>query len=310
MKGKDSSIQEVFLPEIKSKGISLFLKREDLLHPIISGNKYRKLFYNIQVAKKSGAKQLVTFGGAYSNHILATAGAGKEFGFRTIGVIRGEELGVDLEKTLNENATLKQARDFGMEFVFISRSEYKLKNTQEFLSQLQDKFKDCYILPEGGTNDLAIKGCEEIVSEATANFDVICTAVGTGGTISGIINASKSSQRILGFPALKGSFLKAEIENNVSKTNWNLESNYHFGGYAKINEELITFMNDFYKETNILLDPIYTGKMVYGVLDLIRKDAFESGTKILLIHTGGLQGIRGMNVLLEKKGLPILANIE
>tara|TARA_B100000809_G_scaffold3856_1_gene4119 strand:+ start:16912 stop:17853 length:942 start_codon:yes stop_codon:yes gene_type:complete len=307
MKSLESNIQQVFLPQIAEKDVELFIKREDLLHPVISGNKYRKLFYNIQFAKEKGDTQLLTFGGAYSNHILATAGAGFEFGFKTIGIIRGDELGEDLEKTLTSNPTLKAASDFGMEFIFVSRSDYKLKETPSFLEDLQKRFPKSYILPEGGTNDLAIKGCEAILDETTAIYDVICVAVGTGGTISGIINAAKPNQTVLGFPALKGDFLKGEIEKNgVNTSNWKLISNYHFGGYAKINEELITFSNNFHNTTNVLLDPVYTAKMCYGIVDMIKNNTFKKGIKILMIHTGGLQGIKGMNTVLSKKGLPTL----
>jgi 1-aminocyclopropane-1-carboxylate deaminase len=302
-----SNIEQLFLPELADKKIGLYVKREDLIHPIISGNKYRKLFYNIQEAKQKGYKRLLTFGGAYSNHILATAAAGAEFGFKTIGVVRGEELGIDLQKTLTTNLTLKAAHELGMEFYFISRSDFRLKNTVDFLTKIQEKFTHSYILPEGGTNDLAIKGCEEILGEETEKFNIICSAVGTGGTISGIINASLSSQQILGFPALKGDFLKVEIENNkVNKSNWKLITDYHFGGYAKIDKELITFINNFYKITNVLLDPVYTGKMFFGIINMIQKDKFKKGTNILMIHTGGLQGIKGMNIILAKKGLPLL----
>ena len=168
-----SKIDQLFLPELADKKIGLYVKREDLIHPIISGNKYRKLFYNIQEAKQKGYKQLLTFGGAYSNHILVTAGAGSEFGFKTVGVIRGEELGVDLEKTLATNPTLKAAHALGMEFHFISRTDYKLKNTVDFLAKIAEKHKESYILPEGGTNDLAIKGCEAILGVETEGFDFI-----------------------------------------------------------------------------------------------------------------------------------------
>jgi 1-aminocyclopropane-1-carboxylate deaminase len=162
-------------------------------------------------------------------------------------------------------------------------------------------------LPEGGTNDLAVKGCEFIIEENENDYDCICVAVGTGGTISGIINSSKENQRVLGFPALKGDFLQEEInKNKINKSNWELIPAYHFGGYAKINSELVTFINEFKEKTNIPLDPVYTGKMVFGILDLIQKDFFPENSKILMIHTGGLQGVSGMNVLLKKKGLPLL----
>lgn len=307
MKPIQSKIEQIYLPELLSKGVSLFVKREDLIHPVISGNKYRKLFYNIEKAKKDGFTQLITFGGAYSNHILATAGVGAEFGFKTIGVIRGDELGIDLDKTLSTNETLNSAQKLGMDFHFISRSDYKLKSTEEFLKNIQNTYPNSYILPEGGTNELAIKGCEEILGDDTQDFDVVCTAVGTGGTISGIINSSLDTQQVLGFPALKGDFITKDISSNkVNKSNWSIISDYHFGGYAKINEELITFSNTFYQSTNVLLDPVYTAKMFYGVLDMVKKNKFSKGTKILLVHTGGLQGINGMNKVLTKKGLPNL----
>ncbi len=303
----NSKVVPVILPEITKKNITVSIKREDLLHPIISGNKFRKLAFNIKEAKRQNKKCLITFGGAYSNHILATAGAGKEFGFQTIGIIRGEELGDDLEKTLSQNSTLRTAREFGMEFKFISRGNYKLKSTDSFLTKLKREYPNAYIVPEGGTNELAVKGCEYILNEEDYKYDFICVAVGTGGTISGIINTSKVNQQVFGFPALKGDFLKEEIKkNNVNKDNWLLHTDYHFGGYAKINEELITFINQFKEMTEIPLDPIYTGKMAYGVVDLIKKNFFPENSKILLIHTGGLQGIEGMNTILKKKGKTLL----
>nr|WP_217902822.1 pyridoxal-phosphate dependent enzyme [Flavobacterium sp. J49] len=283
--------------EIKNSDITLYLKREDLLHPYLSGNKYRKLKYNLVQAKAQNKTTLLTFGGAFSNHILAVAASGKEMGFQTIGVIRGEEL----RDIIAENPTLQKAQDFGMVFEFVSRAAYRDKNRADFNKMLEDKYGDFYLLPEGGTNDLAIKGCEEILTQADESFDYICCAVGTGGTISGIINCSKSSQQVLGFPALKGDFLKEDICKFVQNPNWELVTDYHFGGYAKVTPELVCFINDFYQKHQISLDPIYTGKMVYGIFDLIEKGWFSKGAKILLIHTGGLQGIAGMNMLLKQK---------
>jgi 1-aminocyclopropane-1-carboxylate deaminase len=290
----ESTNQEI---RLENHDITLFIKREDLLHPYISGNKFRKLKYNIIQAKKEGKTKLVTFGGAYSNHIVATAAAGAAYDFQTVGVIRGEEL---CEKIL-ENPSLRQAQDFGMEFVFVSREVYRAKTENSFLNVLNDMFGDFYLLPEGGTNDLAVKGCEEILTESDVDFDFICSAVGTGGTLSGLINCSKSGQQVLGFPALKGDFLREDICSFVSKTNWDLQTEYHFGGYGKVTEELVTFINDFYQRYGVPLDPIYTGKMVYGVMDLIEKGRFPSQSKILMIHTGGLQGIAGMNQKLRQK---------
>lgn len=292
------------IPIIFPNDISLTIKREDLIHPFISGNKFRKLKYNLLQAKAEKKDTFLTFGGAFSNHIAAAAFAGKEYGFKTIGVIRGDELFDKIE----ENPTLKFAQENGMQFEFVSREDYRLKSDPAFIQKLKDKFGDFYLVPEGGTNELAVKGCEEILTEEDAVFNYVCCAVGTGGTISGLINNSLPNQKILGFPALKGDFLTDEIRIFAKKDNWNLISDYHFGGYGKINVELIEFINAFLEETKVPLDPIYTGKMVFGVIDLINKNYFPAHSKILLIHTGGLQGIEGMNIKLKQKKLPILNN--
>lgn len=282
--------------------IDLYLKREDKIHPIVSGNKYRKLKYNIAFAQSKGYTTLLTFGGAFSNHIAATAEAGKICGIRTIGVIRGEEL----QAKIKENETLNYAQSCGMHFKFISRTSYREKSTPHFLSALKEEFGSFYTIPEGGTNQYAIKGCEEILTKEDGDFDYICCSVGTGGTLSGLINCSKPSQQVFGFSALKGEFLQEDISKFVTKNNWTLNTDYHFGGYAKVNEDLIRFINKFKKEQAIQLDPVYTGKMVYGIYDLIKQGFFKKESKILAIHTGGIQGIKGMNRLLIKKQLPII----
>ncbi|WP_299549408.1 pyridoxal-phosphate dependent enzyme [Seonamhaeicola sp.] len=297
---ENSINEQVILSE--NPGVELYVKREDKIHPFVSGNKYRKLKYNLLEARSLGHDTLLTFGGAYSNHIAAVAYAGKLFNFKTIGVIRGDEL----KGKVDDNETLRFARSNGMQFEFVSRAIYRTKADAGFLTGLNEFFGNFYLVPEGGTNDLAVKGCEEILTETDAGFDYICSAVGTGGTISGLINCSKPGQQVLGFPALKGDFLKEDISKFVSKTNWDLITDYHFGGYAKINEALITFINKFKTEHNIPLDPVYTGKMMFGIFDLIEKGFFKKGTKILAIHTGGLQGIEGMNAVLKKKHLPII----
>lgn len=283
--------------------IELYIKREDLLHPLISGNKFRKLKYNLEEAKKLQSELLITFGGAYSNHILATAAAGKEYGFSTLGIIRGEELFDKIEA----NPTLKLAQDFGMQFQFVSRALFSTKEEGSFIEELKEKHVNAYIIPEGGTNSLAIKGCEEIINKEDAEFDFICCSVGTGGTISGIVNASfEMNQKIIGFSALKGGFLSDVICKFVTKSNWAINDEYHFGGYGKVTDELVSFLNAFYDETKIPLDPIYTGKMVYGVLDLVKNGFFKPNSKILLIHTGGLQGIKGVNNIRSKKNKEIV----
>ncbi len=296
-----SSIQHIKFPN--KLNVEFYIKREDEIHPFISGNKYRKLKYNILEAEKLKATTLLTFGGAFSNHISAVAFVGKEFGFKTIGVIRGEEL---FDK-INDNPTLKFAKECGMSFKFVTRIDYREKTTEAFLKDLKNQFGDFYLIPEGGTNALAIKGCEEILTEDDKNdFDYICCAGGTGGTIAGLINSSKLNQKILGFPALKGDFLQDDIRKFATQNNWELITDYHFGGYAKINTDLISFINEFKLDYDIPLDPIYTGKMMYGISDLIKKGYFKKDTKILAIHTGGLQGIEGMNTRLKKKNLPLI----
>ena len=282
---------------INHPNITLFIKREDLLHPEMSGNKIRKLKYNLIQAKKENKNTLLTFGGAFSNHILAVAAAGKERGFKTIGIIRGEEL----REKIEQNQTLQKVQKFGMFLEFVTRQEYRVKNNPEFIMELEKKFGDFYLIPEGGTNELAVKGCEEILTPEDEKFDFICCAVGTGGTISGIVNCSKDGQQVLGFPALKGDFLREDIRSFVSRANWELITAYHFGGYGKVTEELIQFINEFYQIYKIPLDPVYTGKMMFGVMDLIKKNHFPKNSKVLIIHTGGLQGISGMNNLLKQK---------
>jgi 1-aminocyclopropane-1-carboxylate deaminase len=296
--------QKIALPVLNECKVELYIKREDQIHKEISGNKFRKLKYNVIEAKNQGKTTLLTFGGAYSNHILAVAAAGHLNNLQTIGIIRGDELAQNLPKVLAENSTLSKAHELGMKFDFISRSNYRMKDSTAFLTQLSNKYDTPYIIPEGGTNQLAIKGCEEILTNEDEKFDYICVPVGTGGTISGIINSVRKGQKVLGFPALKGDFLKDDIQKMVvSSTSWELISKYHFGGYGKYKPELIHFINEFKKNTEILLDPIYTGKMMYGIIDLIRTKVIDEGSKILAIHTGGIQGIEGFNRKLEKKQL-------
>ncbi len=294
--------QQVHLSILKEREIELYVKREDTIHPFVSGNKFRKLKYNIEAAKKHKKETLLTFGGAFSNHIAATAAAGKIAGFKTIGIIRGDELGKDVAKTLLQNETLRNAYESGMQFKFITREAYRSKTSEEFINQLKKEFGDFYLVPEGGTNVIAVKGCEEILTKDDEKFDYICCAVGTGGTISGIINTAKKHQQVIGFPALKGDFLINEIIPFLTrKTRWSLQTNYNFGGYGKYTPQLIRFINEFKEQTNIQLDPIYTGKMMFGILDMVRKNEFSNHSKVLVIHTGGLQGIAGVNQKLKNK---------
>ncbi|CAN5167637.1 pyridoxal-phosphate dependent enzyme [soil metagenome] len=302
MPGSPVQLIHTFSPS----NISLYIKREDLLHSFISGNKFRKLKYNLHEAGNRGHHTLLTFGGAFSNHIAAVAAAGKLQGFHTLGVIRGKELEEVFYNGSLNNPTLDYASGQGMKFKFISREAYRLKNTEQFREDLKREFGSFYMLPEGGTNALAIKGCEEILTGEDEQFDIICCAVGTGGTITGLINSAFSTQTVLGFPALKGDFLTKEISNFSSRRNWRLINDYHFGGYGKVSRELIDFINDFYEKYHIPLDPVYTGKMFFGIFDLIERSAFPQNSRILAIHTGGLQGVEGMNLKLAAKNLPLI----
>lgn len=304
---KDSKVTKVLYSEIVDSCVDLYLKREDFLHPFISGNKYRKLTYNLEKAKELGNNTLLTFGGAYSNHIAAVAYAGNSFGFKTIGIIRGDELAKKIMNNEPLNPTLKFATEHGMELNFVSREAYKNKDSQDFITHCQESFGNFYLIPEGGSNELAVKGCEEILNENDQMYDYICVSVGTGGTISGIINASKKHQHVIGFAAVNAPNIIEEIKRFTKKSaNWQLYFEDHFGGYGKVNEDLINFINRFKEETDIQLDTIYTGKMMFRIIDLIKKNHFPKNTKILAIHTGGLQGIAGMNELLKKKKMTLI----
>lgn len=286
----------------KFNGVDLFIKREDLIHPIISGNKFRKLKYNLLEAQKSETPKIMTFGGAYSNHISATAEACYLLGIPSIGIIRGDELCHNLERTLSTNPTLKLAHQRGMELHFVSRTDFRQKENIPFVKSLLQNEPTVFIIPEGGTNALAIKGCKEILQNKD-DFDFVCSSVGTGGTIAGIIEATKTHQQCIGFSALKGDFLVEDVSKWTHKSNWTLQMDYHFGGYAKVNSKLVEFINQFQKKYKIPLDPIYTGKLLYGIFDMIEAGCFRKNTRILAIHTGGLQGIEGMNQVLKQKGL-------
>ncbi|MGX9608644.1 1-aminocyclopropane-1-carboxylate deaminase/D-cysteine desulfhydrase [Acinetobacter sp. T63] len=281
----DSIAQQVPDQHIEYRHQRISIKRLDLIHPQISGNKFFKLKYNLLAARQQGFEKVLTFGGAYSNHIAATAFAAHQFGFQSLGMIRGEELA---QRPLNP--TLATAQQFGMQLEFISRNAYRQKDQPDFLQHLQQQYPDFYLIPEGGTNALAVQGCREILTAEDAQFDLICCAVGTGGTFAGLIEASQQHQQLLGFSALKGDFLTQEVAQLTTKRNWRILDNYCCGGYAKTTPELIQFIQTFEQRYNIPLEQVYTGKMLRGIFDLIDQDKIGPDQKILLIHTGGLQG--------------------
>jgi len=299
LENPNTPLTEIIDSRLLESKIKLFIKREDLIDPDISGNKWFKLKYNLLEAKKLGYKKILTFGGAYSNHIFSTAAAGKRFGFETIGVIRGEE-------HLPLNPTLSFAKACGMKFYYLNRSSYRNKYDEKILKSLKTEYGEFYFVPEGGSNSLAVKGCSEIIPRIKNNFDFICTACGTGGTLAGLALGLNSKSKAIGFSVLKGAdflnnnvrrFLSTFDKNNLS--NWQINLNYHFGGYAKLTDELAEFCYEFTDKHNIEIEPIYTGKMLFGIFDLIKKKYFPEGSAIIALHSGGLQGLKG----LEQKGI-------
>lgn len=272
---------------LNAKNIQIDLLRLDLLHPEISGNKWFKLKYNLHEAYKQNAISLLSFGGAYSNHLHALAYAGFITGFKTIGIIRGEEV---------MNATLQDCISWGMQLHFISRETYREKSDIQFLQEIQSQFPNTFIIPEGGNNEAGLLGCNEILQGIDlSNYQFIAASVGTATTVCGLINTSMESNSILGFLALKnGLYLEDEIKLRTIKTNWRLVNDYHFGGFGKMNAALITFMEEFKSKHHIELDRVYTAKMMFGIFDMIQRDEFPEKTKLLVIHSGGLQGNRSI----------------
>ena len=297
-------IPEISIPIIEiplEKNIRLFLKREDLIHPHISGNKYWKLFYNINsyLEPKPENPFIITFGGAFSNHIAATAALGKKFQLKVLGIIRGEEL----QNKFQENPTLKLAHENGMEFRFVTREAYRNK---ESLTQISQKeFPEALIIPEGGTNDRAVEGIQYMLNSETKSFDYLCTAVGTGGTVAGISKFAEENQQVLGFKVVDDDSLYNRVVELSKRNNCKLIE-AHDGGYGKISDENIRFINVFKEKYGIQLDPIYTGKMMKKIFELIDDNYFPDGSKILAFHTGGLQGIFGANERLKKQNRPLI----
>ena len=272
---------------MRDAGLRLLIKREDLNHVTVSGNKWWKLKYNLQEAIQGKYDTVLTFGGAYSNHIYATAAAAHISNIKSIGIVRGE-----LREPLN--ATLKFAKEHGMQIHYVSRSAYREKEVPTFLHELRKKFGNFFMIPEGGTNALALQGCKEFGSLIDSiPADYICMPIGTGGTMAGILKAITGRKSVLGFSVLKGG---AALEHTVrqlagnTEVDWKVITEYSFGGYGKRNNRVTSFIESFRDQTNIPLDFVYTGKMMSGIFDLIRKGFFAPGKTILAIHTGGLQG--------------------
>ncbi len=294
-----SPLHEVQDVALEGFGVRILMKRDDLIHPIISGNKWRKLRYNLSEAVMQDHHTVLTFGGAFSNHIAATAHACHSAGLDSIGIIRGDELKDD-----ELNVTLQQAKQSGMELHFVSREEYRRKSEPDFLEEMKAQHGRFYTIPEGGANGLGVKGSAEILTEVDETYDIVCCAAGTGTTLAGLLLSLPANKRLLGFSALKGGdFLQDDVtrlveEARLRKVNplasLELIHDYHFGGYARMSPDLLKFIKGFQVRTGIPLDPVYNGKMMFGIYDLVRKGRFSVGSTILAIHTGGLQGWLGM----------------
>ncbi|GEN77282.1 1-aminocyclopropane-1-carboxylate deaminase [Chryseobacterium hagamense] len=277
------------------------MKREDLVHPQISGNKYWKLFFNVNnyLEQKPGKPYIITFGGAFSNHIAAVAAVGYLTGIPTLGIIRGEEL----KDKWRDNPTLLFARRNGMNLKFVTREEYRHK--EKLTGFLQNEFPDALIVPEGGTNEEAVAGVKMMLNDETKDFDYLCTAVGTGGTIAGISKYCEDHQKVIGFKAVNDDSLEKKIRELTPGNNFSLMDS-SFGGYGKIKDENIRFINGFKEKYNIPLEPVYTGKMMQKVFELMEKGFFPDHSRVLCFHTGGLQGIEGANLLLEKQNRTLI----
>lgn len=298
------ALQALRAPLLTRKNVQLWVQREDLVHPLISGNKWYKLKYNILQAKEEGVDTLLSFGGAYSNHLHALAYAGKVNNLKTVGVVRGE-----LTDPLNP--TLQDAVDWGMELMPVSRGDYRRRHDPDFQRQLAAQFEPCVVIPEGGANALALKGCAEIaasIREQQPVFDYLCVACGTGATLAGLITGMQGhSAEVLGFCALKG---LQDIELHVAQwleerqldnlPRWQINHRFHCGGFAKIDRELVHFMEQWKRFSDIPLEPVYTGKMFYGLFQMIEQDYFRAGDRIVAVHSGGLQGLRGMQTAMDR----------
>lgn len=297
-------IQPLNHPLFSEKGIHVSIKRDDLIHPEISGNKWRKLRLNVEKYKVGKYRGILTFGGAYSNHIAATASAGNILGIPTTGIIRGDELSED------SNETLKRAAEKGMQLIFTSREEYALRYEKYYHEELRRRYGNVWIVDEGGANYYGVLGCVDIIKEIDEEPDYIITASGTGTTAAGLLLGTENT-KVISIPVLKGGgFIRNEIGRLLKITGTDeamddylsrliLLEDYHFGGYGKFTDELIDFINQSYKEFEIPFDQIYTGKMFYALVNLVEKGYFESGSNIVALHTGGLQGLSTITKKIE-----------
>lgn len=301
MKIKESLKKAPIIEIPLDKNCRLFIKREDLIHPQISGNKFWKLYFNVKnyIETKPKNPHIITFGGAFSNHIFAVSAIGKKLEIETLGIIRGDEL----TKTWQENSTLKRANQNGMNLRFVNRTDYR--NKEKLTKNLQIEFPEALIIPEGGTNSLAVEGVKFMLNPETEKFDYLCCAVGTGGTVAGISKFAEEHQKVLGFKVVKDNSLEQKIFELSGRENFEL-IDASADGYGKFSDDNVQFINEFYKQYKIPLEPIYTGKMFRKIFDLIDADYFPENSKILAFHTGGLQAITGTNDQLKKQSKKVI----
>lgn len=290
-----SLLQKLELNELNTQNIDLFVKRDDLIDEHVSGNKWRKLKFNVEQAKTLKKNGILTFGGAYSNHLVATAAACHKSGLKAIGIVRGEELNE------NSNPTLRQCVDFGMELHFVSRLDYAARYEKSYHEELNFEFPNYLIVPEGGANYYGMIGCQEILKETPNDFDYVFVAQGTTTTSIGLALAIPENTNLMVVPVLKGFDSLGEMKSLLGYTGFEVSmiedvlakvivlDEYHFGGYGKYTDELLDFMEQIYSETQLPLDPIYTGKVLYAIQDWVLKNDIKN-KRILFIHTGGIQG--------------------
>ena len=293
-------IEQINDPQLTARNVSLDMLRLDNIHPLVNGNKWFKLKLNLQAAMSENHGAILSFGGAYSNHIHALAAASSLLNISSIGVIRGE-----LPSPLNP--ILQFAQDQGMHLHAVSRSDYRLKQTPGFIAQLTDQFGEFYLVPEGGSNELGVTGCEEIVKYLIPPFQAdeddmpcyVAVACGTGATLAGLIRGAGQERlavNLLGISVLKGAgFLQQEVESWLENSqtinpipNWQLELDYHCGGYARKNAELTNFIKRFKQVNQISIEPVYTGKLLYGIYDLIANGKIPQGSRVIAVHSGGV----------------------
>jgi 1-aminocyclopropane-1-carboxylate deaminase len=290
----ESPLQKISHPLFERHQLSVSIKRDDVIHPIISGNKWRKLKLNLRHAQAHNYIGVISFGGSFSNHIHALAFACHQQGLKSIGIIRGE-------KEYASNFTLSMAQRWGMELHFVDRKSYRLRENKEYLAQLQLIYPDYFIVPEGGSNTLALGGVGEVIAELNqqCEFDTLITPVGSGGTLAGLIKADNNQHNILGIGVLKqDGYLTEQVNSllgdNLHFNNWQIMPEFHRGGYAKFSKEDAEKILSFSQQTGFIFEPVYSGKMILALLDLINQQYFPKGHRLVLLHTGGLQGIGGL----------------